>query len=59
MQKIIVICGPTATGKSDFAVALAKKCGGEIISADSRQIYTGLDIGSGKINSESILNTSA
>lgn len=48
-QKIIVICGPTATGKSDYAVALAKKINGEIISADSRQIYKGLDIGSGKI----------
>jgi tRNA dimethylallyltransferase len=49
MQNIIVICGPTATGKSDFAVALAKKIKGEIISADSRQVYKGLDIGSGKI----------
>ncbi|MCC6198830.1 tRNA (adenosine(37)-N6)-dimethylallyltransferase MiaA [Candidatus Nomurabacteria bacterium] len=49
MQKIIVVCGPTATGKSDFAIALAKKIGGEIISADSRQVYRGLDIGSGKI----------
>ena len=48
-QKIIVVCGPTATGKSDYAVALAKKIGGEIISADSRQVYRGLDIGSGKI----------
>lgn len=49
MQNIIVVCGPTATGKSDFAVALAKKINGEIISADSRQVYTDLDIGSGKI----------
>lgn len=49
MQKIIVVCGPTATGKSDFAVVLAKKVHGEIISADSRQVYKGLDIGSGKI----------
>lgn len=49
MEKIIVVCGPTATGKSDYAVALAKKLGGEIISADSRQVYRGLDIGSGKI----------
>jgi len=47
--KIIVVCGPTATGKSDYAVVLAKKIGGEIISADSRQVYRGLDIGSGKI----------
>lgn len=49
MQKVIVVCGPTATGKSDYAVTLAKKVGGEIISADSRQVYMGLDIGSGKI----------
>ena len=48
-QKIVVILGPTATGKSDFAVGLAKKINGEIISADSRQVYIGLDIGSGKI----------
>jgi len=48
-NKIIVILGPTAVGKSDFAVKIAKKNNGEIISADSRQIYTGLDIGTGKI----------
>ena len=47
--KIIVIAGPTATGKSDFAVAVAKKINGEVISADSRQVYTGMDIGTGKI----------
>jgi tRNA dimethylallyltransferase len=47
--KLIVICGPTATGKSAFGVRLAKKVGGEIISADSRQVYRGLNIGSGKI----------
>lgn len=47
--KIIAVVGPTATGKSDFAVNIAKKVGGEIISADSRQVYKGLDIGSGKI----------
>ncbi len=47
--KLIVVCGPTATGKSDYAVTLAKKINGEIISADSRQVYKGLDIGSGKI----------
>ena len=47
--KIIVVLGPTATGKSDFAVQLAKDFNGEIISADSRQVYKGLDIGSGKI----------
>lgn len=48
-KKIIAIVGPTATGKSSFAISLAKKIGGEIVSADSRQIYKGLNIGSGKI----------
>lgn len=47
--KIIVLLGPTATGKSDLAVQIAKDFNGEIISADSRQVYRGLDIGSGKI----------
>lgn len=46
---MLVIIGPTATGKSNLAVFLAKKFGGEIISADSRQVYKGLDIGTGKI----------
>lgn len=48
--KLIVIVGPTASGKSELAVKIAKKIGGEIISADSRQIYRGLDIGTGKIH---------
>ncbi len=47
--KILVVLGPTASGKSDLAVSLAKKLSGEVISADSRQVYTGLNIGSGKI----------
>ena len=47
--KIIVIVGPTATGKSALAVKLARKFGDEIISADSRQVYRGLNIGTGKI----------
>ena len=46
---MIVIVGPTASGKSELAVRIAKKVKGEIISADSRQIYKGLDIGSGKV----------
>ena len=49
MNKILVILGPTATGKSDLAVKLAKKFNGEVISADSRQVYKGLNIGTGKI----------
>ncbi len=48
-QKLIVILGPTASGKSDLAVKLAKKNNGEVISADSRQVYKGLNIGTGKI----------
>ncbi len=47
--KIIVIVGPTASGKSDLAIQLAKRYGGEIISADSRQVYKGMDIGTGKV----------
>ncbi len=48
-KRLIVIVGPTATGKSGLAVSLAKKFHGEVISADSRQVYRGLNIGSGKI----------
>ncbi len=48
-MKIIVILGPTSSGKSDLAVKLAQKFNGEIVSADSRQVYRELDIGSGKI----------
>ena len=43
-SKIIVVCGPTASGKSALAVSLARKFSGEIISADSRQVYRGLNI---------------
>ncbi|MDD5221401.1 MAG: tRNA (adenosine(37)-N6)-dimethylallyltransferase MiaA [Candidatus Pacebacteria bacterium] len=49
LPKVIVIAGPTASGKSDLAVWLAKKIRGEIISADSRQVFKGMDIGTGKI----------
>ena len=56
LPKIIIVCGPTATGKSDYAVKLAKKIGGEIISADSRQVYKGMDIGSGKITKKEMKN---
>ncbi len=48
----IAVLGPTASGKSDLAVDIALKHNGEIISADSRQVYTGLDIGSGKITQD-------
>ena len=48
-RKVLVILGPTASGKSELAVKLAQKFNGEIISADSRQVYRGLDVGTGKI----------
>lgn len=48
-NKVVVILGPTSSGKSEAAIKLARKFDGEIISADSRQIYRGMDIGTGKI----------
>ncbi|HRH27103.1 MAG TPA: tRNA (adenosine(37)-N6)-dimethylallyltransferase MiaA [Parcubacteria group bacterium] len=51
-NKMVVILGPTATGKSGLAVKLARKYHGEVISADSRQVYKGLDIGTGKITKD-------
>lgn len=47
-NKVLVLLGPTASGKTSLAVALANKLDGEIVSADSRQIYRGMDIGTGK-----------
>lgn len=52
MLKVIAIVGPTAVGKTAFSIDLAKALGGEVISADSRQIYRGLDIGTGKATKE-------
>lgn len=46
--KLVVVLGPTASGKTKYAVGLADRTGGEIISADSRQVYRGMDIGTGK-----------
>lgn len=51
-MKLIVICGATATGKSDLAVALAQSIDAEIINADSMQLYRGMDIGTAKITIE-------
>jgi len=48
-QKVLVIVGPTSSGKSALAVGLARKFNGEVISADSRQVYRDLNIGTGKI----------
>ena len=52
LPKLIVVLGPTACGKSGLGVELAKSVGGEIVSADSRQVYRGLDLGTGKITAE-------
>ena len=52
MKKVIIITGLTCSGKSDLAINIAKKYNGEIISADSVQIYRGLDIGSAKIGKD-------
>ena len=51
-KRLIVITGPTATGKTALSVALAEKLNGEIISADSMQIYKGMDIGTAKVSPE-------
>lgn len=51
-KPLIIIAGPTAVGKTDLSISLAKKIGGEIISADSMQVYRGLDIGSAKVTTE-------
>ena len=52
MKKIIVITGPTGVGKTKLSIELAKKINGEIINADSMQVYSGLDIGTAKIKAE-------
>ena len=49
---LVVIAGPTASGKTELAIRIAKKFNGEVISADSRAIYRGLDIGTAKPTSE-------
>src|SRR3990167_5894141 len=53
VNKELIIYGPTTTGKTALAIDLAKKYNGEIISADSRQVYKGLDIGTGKVSFDS------
>ncbi len=52
MNKLVVIAGPTASGKSGLGIDLALKYNAEIVSADSRQVFKGLDIGSGKVTPE-------
>ena len=51
-KPLVVITGPTATGKTDFSLKLAREIGGEIVSADSMQVYKGLDIGTDKVSEE-------
>ena len=50
--RIVVVSGTTASGKSDLALALAERLSGEVVSADSRQVYRGMDIGTGKVTPE-------
>jgi tRNA dimethylallyltransferase len=52
VSKVIVICGATATGKSDIAIDVAQELGAEIINADSMQLYKGMDIGTAKLSLE-------
>ncbi|MDT4949281.1 MAG: tRNA dimethylallyltransferase, partial [Pseudonocardiales bacterium] len=47
--RVLAVVGPTATGKSDLAVALAQHLDGEVINADSMQLYVGMDIGTAKL----------
>ena len=51
-SKIIAIAGPTGTGKTSLSIALAKELNGEIISADSMQVYKKMDIGTAKVTKE-------
>ena len=52
MTPLVILTGPTAVGKTGLSIALAKAIGGEIINADSMQVYRGMDIGSAKIRPE-------
>ena len=51
-KKIVVIVGPTASGKTSLSIKIAKQFNGEVISADSRQVYRGMDLGSGKVTQD-------
>ncbi len=57
MKKLIILTGPTAAGKTKLSIALAKAINGEIISADSMQVYRHMDIGSAKIRPEEMQGT--
>ena len=51
-RELLVVCGPTATGKTRLGIELARRLGGEIVSADSMQVYRGMDIGTAKATAE-------
>jgi len=55
-NRLIVVLGPTASGKTDLAVSLCLKLNGEVVSADSRQVYQGMDIGTGKATKKEMKN---
>ncbi|MGH8888554.1 MAG: tRNA (adenosine(37)-N6)-dimethylallyltransferase MiaA [Acidothermaceae bacterium] len=52
MSRLVAVIGPTATGKSDLGIALAHRLGGEIVNADSMQLYQGMDVGTAKLASD-------
>ena len=52
MKPLVILTGPTAVGKTELSIKLAKLLNGEIISADSMQVYKGMDIGTAKITKE-------
>ena len=52
MKKLVIIAGPTASGKTAVSIELARRLDGEIISADSMQVYRGMDIGSAKVRKD-------
>src|SRR6476620_6714811 len=52
MSAVVAVLGPTASGKSDLGVALARELGGEVVNADSMQLYRGMDIGTAKLAPE-------
>ena len=52
MTRVVAVVGPTATGKSDLGVALARTLGGEVVNADSIQLYAGMDIGTAKLTED-------
>lgn len=52
LQRLVVIVGPTGSGKTQLSLELARKVGGEVVSCDSQQVYVGMDIGTGKVSAD-------